>query len=151
MIMGAAAFTGTFASVYAFRAPVQSSIATQPASAPQAIATQAVAQPAAEPRSAAQNCTPRPDGTCQQPVQRGFTYYLLPQFSYGSSASASAAPKPQSAALTGNATAPKPAAQSAALTNNARTSTPTVNASGTTRNGFGTTAQSNSFRVSAGG
>ena len=157
MVMGAAAFTATFASVYAYRQPPTSS--AQPQSA------------------AAQNCTTNPDGTQSCQPRRSFGYYLLPSFiSGGASANAAsaAAPRSQPAAFAGNAPAPQAAAAtntpapkpqpaayttsapppkppSAALTSNARTSTPTVNASGTTRNGFGTTAQSNSYRVSAGG
>jgi hypothetical protein len=154
MVMGAAAFTATFASVYAYRQPPTSH--AQPQSA------------------AAQNCTTNPDGTQTCQPRRSFGYYLLPSFiSGGASANATsaAAPRAQPAAFAGNAPAPQAAAnppapkpqpaaytsapppkpQSAALTSSPRTSTPTVNASGTTRNGFGTTAQSNSYRVSAGG
>jgi hypothetical protein len=91
---------------------------------------------AAQPQAvaSAQNCTTRPDGTqsCQA-TQRGFMYYLLP--SWGSSGTSTAQAKP---------------AHSAALTGNARASTPAVN-SGTARGGFGGTAQSTSFRPSAGG
>ena len=87
-------------------------------------------------QAAAQTCTTRPDGTqsCQA-TQRGFTYYLFP--TWGSSTNAGSAQTGRTA--------------SAALTNNARASTPAVSPSGTTRGGFGGTAQSGSFRVSAGG
>ena len=84
---------------------------------------------------AAQTCTQRPDGTQScEPARRGFTYYLFP--SWGSSGSASASEAKRTS--------------SAALTSNARAST-SVSPSGTTRGGFGGTAQSGSFRVSAGG
>jgi len=92
---------------------------------------------AAQPQAAAaaQNCTARPDGTQScEPARRGFTYYLFP--SWGSSGSASASEAKRTS--------------SAALTSNARAST-SVSPSGTTRGGFGGTAQSGSFRVSAGG
>ena len=93
-------------------------------------------KPAAQPQAvaSAQNCTTRPDGTqsCQR-TQRGFMYFLLPSWGSGGTSTAQAKP-----------------AQSAALTGNARASTPAVN-SGTARGGFGSTAQSTSFRPSAGG
>jgi len=90
---------------------------------------------AGQPQAAAQTCTQRPDGmqSCE-PARRGFTYYLFP--SWGSSGSASASEAKRTS--------------SAALTSNARAST-SVSPSGTTRGGFGGTAQSGSFRVSAGG
>ncbi len=93
---------------------------------------------AAQPQAAAaaQNCTTRPDGTQNcEPARRGFGYYLLPSFMYGAAASRAEPKRPQSAALTSHA----------------RASTPSVSPSGTTRGGFGTTAQSTSFRPSAGG
>ena len=90
---------------------------------------------AGQPQAAAQTCTQRPDGTQScEPARRGFTYYLFP--SWGSSGSASASEAKRTS--------------SAALTSNARAST-SVSPSGTTRGGFGGTAQSGSFRVSAGG
>jgi hypothetical protein len=154
-VMGVAAFAATYASVAAYR------------SAP---------APMGGAQSAAQTCTTRPDGTQNcEPARRGFAYYLLPNFMYGSSSGTSSAPKPQSAALAGHApgptqgsvAAPPPAAkvQPAALTTSApasapkpatltyaaRPTTPAVSSSGVSRGGFGTTAQSKSFRVSAGG
>ena len=90
---------------------------------------------AGQPQAAAQTCTQRPNGTQScEPARRGFTYYLFP--SWGSSGSASASEAKRTS--------------SAALTSNARAST-SVSPSGTTRGGFGGTAQSGSFRVSAGG
>ena len=118
VMMGGAAFAATFAGGMTYLAWQKPSHAAQP-------------------QAAAQTCTPRPDGTQNcQPTQRGFAYYLLPRFVYGSSASPSA-PEP---------TRP----QSAALTNNARPYT-SASPSGTERGGFGTTAQSSSYRTSAGG
>lgn len=152
MVMGAAAFTATFGSVYAYRQPPTS-----------------LAQPQS---AAAQNCTTNPDGTQTCQPRRSFAYYLLPSFITGGSSANAPAPRSQPAAFANNAPAPQAAAvnnlaapkpqpaaysapppkpQSAALTSSPRTSTPTVSASGTTRNGFGATAQSNSYRVSAGG
>ena len=93
---------------------------------------------AAQPQAAAsaQNCTTRPDGTQRcEPARRGFAYYLLPSWGWSGS-TASSDPKRTS---------------SAALTSTPRASTPSASPSGTTRGGFGTTAQSNSFRPSAGG
>jgi hypothetical protein len=156
-VMGVAAFAATFASVKAFQGGTGSTSA------------QSAAQ------SAAQTCTTRPDGTQNcEPQRRGFSYYLLPHFMYGSSSAAASTPKAQpAAALAGTPkvqptaalasttpgqpaaahanTAPAPKPQSAALTSTSRPTTPAVSSSGVSRGGFGTTAQSNSFRVSAGG
>jgi hypothetical protein len=123
VLMGGAAFTATFAAGMVYFAWQKPSHAAQP---------QAVA--------AAQTCTTRPEGTQScQPQQRGFMYYLLPNFVYGGS-------------RTTTASAPEPRrSQSAALTNNSRAYTPATSSSGAERGGFGTTAQSNSFRTSAGG
>ena len=124
VVMGGAAFAATFAAGMTYFAWQKPSHAAQPQMA-----------------AAAQNCTTRPDGTQScQPAQRGFMYYLIPRFGYGSSSTASA-PVSQ----------PKPASQSAALTGNSRAYTPAATPSGTTRGGFGTTAQSTSIRKSAGG
>jgi hypothetical protein len=117
VMMGGAAFAATFAGGMAF------------------FAWQKPSQ-AAQPQAAAQTCTPRPDGTQScEPTLRGFTYYLWPTWSTGTSASASGDPKRTS---------------SAALTGNTRSYT-SAGPSGTQRGGFGTTAQSSSFRPSAGG
>jgi hypothetical protein len=163
VVMGAAAFVGTYASVAAYRA----------SSAPQSAA-----------QTAAQACTPRPDGTQNcEPARRSFGYYLIPHFMHASSAAAST-PKAQPAALAGQApvsalnAAPPPhaapphaallpakaqpvalaSAPAAApkppgtLTYVARPTTPAVSSSGAQRGGFGKTAQSSSsFRTSAGG
>jgi len=118
VMMGGAAFAATFAggmAYFAWQKPSQAASATAPT----------------------QSCTPGPDGTQNcQPARRGFVYYLLPSFAYGSSGTASRAPEPKRA-------------QSVALINNTRAYTP--NPSGVTRGGFGTTARSNSYRTSAGG
>jgi hypothetical protein len=114
VMMGGAAFAATFAggmTYFAWQKPSH----------------------AAQAQTAAQNCTPRPDGTQNcEPTRRGFTYYLWPQWSTSTSS-----------------TDPK-RTQSAALTGNARSYT-SAGSSGTQRGGFGTTAQSSSFRTSAGG
>jgi hypothetical protein len=125
-VMGVAAFAATYASVAAYRAGTASTPA----------------------QSAAQTCTTRPDGTQNcEPARRGFAYYMVPHFVHGWWGNTTPAPKP--AALAGNASALT--SKSAALTNTARATTPAVSSSGVSRGGFGTTAQSNSFRVSAGG
>ena len=121
VLMGGAAFAATFAAGTAYFAWQKPSHAAQPQAA-----------------ASAQTCTARPDGTQNcQPARRGFSYYLFPSF--GSSASASSAPDP------------KTRMQSAALTGNARAYGPAVDSSATTRGGFGSTANSGSYRVSAGG
>ena len=139
VLMGAAAFVGTYASVRAYQA------------APQA----------------AQSCTPRPDGTqsCQS-TQRSFSYYLWPSFMHGSASSSTAEPRrapavglSSSSALAASAPAPGPAAhfrgatapsaQPVALTSAPRPSSSTGAA--TERGGFGTTARSAPMRVSSGG
>jgi hypothetical protein len=148
VLMGAAAFAGTYASVAAYRASTA-------------------------PQSAAQTCTTGRDGTQScEPARRGFSYYLIPHFMYGSSAAAST-PRPQAAAFAGQTPAsatpaapPAPKAQPVALSSApaaapkappptltyvARPTTPAVSSSGAQRGGFGTTAQSSSSRVSAGG
>ena len=123
VLMGGAAFAATFAAGTAYFAWQKPSHAAQPQAA-----------------ASAQTCTARPDGTQNcQPARRGFAYYLFPSFSYGSSASAASAPDP------------KTRMQSAALTGNARAYGPAVDSSATTRGGFGSTANSGSYRVSAGG
>jgi hypothetical protein len=162
VVMGGAVFAATFAggtTYMAWQKPVRAAqpqlAVQQPAVAqlpdaqaqPAALAPQPAAQPqaaAAQPQAAAQNCTPRPDGTCQQPAQRGFTYYLLPQFGSSSSTSSAPAPKPQQAAFSSGS-------RSAALTNNARPNNSPVSSSGVQRSGFGSTASSSTYRVSAGG
>jgi hypothetical protein len=129
VMMGGAAFAATFAAGMGYFAWQKPSHAAQPQAA-----------------APAQSCTTRPDGTQNCQSTRGFAYYLLPSWS-------SSAPEPrrtQSTALTSNAPEPK-RTQSAALTSNARTYTPAASPSGTTRGGFGTTAQSSSYRTSAGG
>jgi hypothetical protein len=93
---------------------------------------------AAQPQAAAaaQKCTTRPDGTQScEPARRGFSYSLFP--TWGSSGSTT--------------TSDPRRTSSAALTSSPRASTPAASPSGTTRGGFGTTAQSTSFRPSAGG
>jgi hypothetical protein len=121
VLMGGAAFAATFAAGTAYFAWQKPSHAAQPQAA-----------------AAAQSCTARSDGTQNcQPARRGFAYYLFPSF--GSSASASSAPDP------------KAKTQTAALTGNARAYSPAVDSSATTRGGFGSTANSGSYRVSAGG
>jgi len=94
------------------------------------------------PSSAAQACTPAPNGAQNcQPSSRGFTYFFYPgHWSWGSGASAGAKPQ-QQAALTSTS---RPAA------NTSRPAATTVSASGTERSGFGSSAK-NSFRPSAGG
>ena len=90
----------------------------------------------AQPQAAAQTCTTRPDGTQNcEPARRSFSYFLWPTWSTGTSVGASSDAKRNS---------------SAALTGNARSYT-SAGSSGTQRGGFGTTAQSSSFRPSAGG
>jgi hypothetical protein len=147
VLMGGAAFATTFAAGMAYFAWQKPSHAAQPQAA-----------------APAQNCTTRPEGTqnCQS-TGRGFAYYLLPSWSSSapeprrtqSMASTSSPPelrRTPSTALTSNAPEPRrPSTQSAALTSNARTYTPAASPSGTTRGGFGTTAQSSSYRTSAGG
>jgi hypothetical protein len=124
VLMGGAVFAATFAAGSAYLAWQKPSHAAQP---------QTAAAAAAAP---AQNCTTRPDGTRNcEPARRSFAYYLFPSFG---SSSASSAPDP------------KARTQTAALTSNSRTYSPAIE-SGTTRGGFGTTAQSGSYRVSAGG
>jgi|SRR5215213_2412722 len=121
VLMGGTAFAATFAAGMTYLAWQKPSHAAQ-AAAP------------------AQNCATSPEGAQNcQPARRGFAYYLFPSFSFGSSASASSALTSQ------------PKAQSAALTSNSRAYTPAINSSGTTRGGFGSTANSGSYRVSAGG
>lgn len=115
MLMGGVAFAATFAGGMAYMSMNRPSHAAQ---------------------SAAQACTPAPNGaqTCQQPASRGFTYYVYPSHWWGSGASANA--KPQ---------------QQAALTNTSNTSRPATQvASGTERSGFGSSAKT-SFHASAGG
>jgi hypothetical protein len=132
VVMGVAAFAGTYASVAAYRASTA-------------------------PQSAAQTCTTRPDGTQScEPTRRGFSYYLIPHFMAGSSSAAAATPKPQAAAFASQpaaltASAPAAAAKTppATLTYIARPTT-SASTSSAQRGGFGTTAQSN-IRVSAGG
>jgi len=88
---------------------------------------------------AAQSCAQRSDGTQDcQPERRGYAYYFYPRWVSGWSWGASSSSEPRS----------KP--QTAALSNNLRSYSPSVD-SGTTRGGFGTTANSGSYRVSAGG
>jgi hypothetical protein len=156
VVMGAAAFVGTYASIAAYRAGTTSS----------------------QPQSAmAQTCTTRPDGTqACEPARRSFGYYFIPHFAhgwwYGNGSAAKPQPaafagnapaakpqpaafagnapaaKPQPAAFAGNAPAPAAKTQSVALTSTARPYSPS--ASGAERGGFGTSASS-SFRTSAGG
>jgi hypothetical protein len=125
VLMGGAVFAATFAAGTAYLAWQKPSHAAQPQAAAAAVA------------ASAQNCTTRPDGTRNcEPARRSFAYYLFPSFG---SSSASSAPDA------------KGRTQTAALTNNSRTYGPAVDTSGTTRGGFGSTANSGSYRVSAGG
>ena len=123
VVMGAAAFAATFASVHAFQS-----------------------RPAAMAQRPSPDCTPRQDLARQdlarqdgtqncQPVQRSFAHYLIPSYFHGGSSIGSA----QSASVRG-----------AALTNSSRTAMPATS-TGVVRSGFGATAGSGSFRVSAGG
>ena len=121
VMMGGAAFAATFAGGMAYFAWQKPSHAAQP-------------------QAAAQTCTTRPDGTQNcQPARRGFSYFLWPTWSTGTSTGTSA----------GASSNPK-RTSSAALTGNAR-SYSSAGPSGTQRGGFGTTAQSSPFRPSAGG
>ncbi len=86
-IMGVAAFGATYASVAAYRA--------------------SPAPMSSQPAAAAQTCTTRPDGTQNcEPARRGFAYYLLPSFMFGSASHTSSAQKPQGAAFASHAPVP---------------------------------------------
>jgi hypothetical protein len=129
VLMGAATFVATFAAgsaVMAWQKPSYSAETAQSSA-----------------HSAAQNCTPRPDGTKDrdcEPVRRGFAYYLYPRWSAWSWG-------------WGNSYEPM-RRQDVALSNNPRSFTPTTGtvpaSGGVERSGFGSSAKG-SFRVSAGG
>lgn len=122
VLMGAATFVATFAGGMAYFGWQKPSHAAQA----QSITEQ-------------QNCTLRPDGTqgCQ-PQRRGYTYYFYPRWVHGWSWG------------WGSSTEPRSKTQTAALSNNSRSYSPAVT-SDTMRGGFGSTANSGSYRVSAGG
>jgi hypothetical protein len=124
VLMGAATFVATFAGGMAYFGWQKQSHAAQ---------AQSVTEQ--------QNCTPRADGTQScQPQRRGYAYYFYPRWAPGWSWGASSSPEPRSKT------------QTAALSNNSRSYSPSPAAGGnTTRGGFGSTANSGSYRVSAGG
>jgi len=128
VVMGAAAFAATFASVHAFQSrPAAMAQRPSPDCTPrQDLARQDLARQDLARQDGTQNC---------QPVQRSFAHYLIPSYFHGGSSIGSA----QSASVRG-----------AALTNSSRTAMPATS-TGVVRSGFGTTAGSGSFRVSAGG
>jgi hypothetical protein len=125
VLMGAAAFVGTFAAGSAVMAwQKQPSHSTETA------------------QGAAQTCTPRTDGTKDcEPVRRGFAYYFYPRWSGWSSWGWGSSYEPMRR-------------QDVALTNNPRGYTPTSGVvpagGGVQRSGFGSSAKG-SFRISAGG
>lgn len=122
VLMGAATFAATFAGGMAYFAWQKPSHAAQAQSA-----------------ASQQTCTPQPDGTQNcQPQRRGYAYYFYPRWAPGWSWGSRTSPEPQSRT------------QTAALSNNARYHSPAAS-SNTLRGGFGSTANSGSYRVSAGG
>jgi hypothetical protein len=86
---------------------------------------------------AEQQCTTRSDGMQEcQPQRRSFAYYLVPRYFHGWSWGGSTT---------------EPVRREAALVSNSRNAAVAVSNTGVQRSGFGSTAKSQSIRVSAGG
>ncbi len=86
---------------------------------------------------AEQRCTTRSDGMQEcQPQRRGFAYYIFPRYFHGWSWGSSTN---------------QPVRREAALVGNSRSGAAPVSNTGVERSGFGSTAKSQSIRVSAGG